>query len=175
MFNDISSSSEDEEDDGDRHEDEDLNIVDTEDDLVQDKLDESDPAQRESDTNNQIGERAQKIAPGVLTKASRLHFKSWEAPTGGHIFLIRTTMKLNNQSVSRIATGIDIFFWLEATFRYFIHLVVFRGLSLFQEHFELAVSVVMILKSNFKQVHFGNKKKGLSSCLVVPKGGERLE
>lgn len=175
MFNDISSSSEDEEDDGDRHEDEDLNIVDTEDDLVQDKLDESDPAQRESDTNNQIGERAQKIAPGVLTKASRLHFQSWEAPTGGHIFLIRTTMKLNNQSVSRIATGIDIFFWLEATFRYFIHLVVFRGLSLFQEHFELAVSVVMILKSNFKQVHFGNKKKGLSSCLVVPKGGERLE
>uniref|UniRef100_A0A3Q3F2Y9 TAF7 RNA polymerase II, TATA box binding protein (TBP)-associated factor n=1 Tax=Labrus bergylta TaxID=56723 RepID=A0A3Q3F2Y9_9LABR len=57
IFNDISSSSEDEEDEGDRHEDEDLNIMDTEDDLVrqlQEKLNESDPAQNESDRNNQI-------------------------------------------------------------------------------------------------------------------------
>lgn len=60
IFNDISSSSEDEEDEGDRHEDEDLNIMDTEDDLVrqlQEKLNESDSAQHESDRNNQIGER----------------------------------------------------------------------------------------------------------------------
>lgn len=60
IFNDISSSSEDEEDEGDRHEDEDLNIMDTEDDLVrqlQDKLNESDSAQHESNRNNQIGER----------------------------------------------------------------------------------------------------------------------
>lgn len=59
IFNDISSSSEDEEDEGDRHEDEDLNIMDTEDDLVrqlQDKLNESDSAQHESDRNSQIGE-----------------------------------------------------------------------------------------------------------------------
>ncbi|XP_019718914.1 transcription initiation factor TFIID subunit 7 [Hippocampus comes] len=68
MFNDISSSSEDEEDDGDRHEDEDLNIVDTEDDLVQDKLDESDPAQRESDTNNQIVMEYQVQISGVKAK-----------------------------------------------------------------------------------------------------------
>lgn len=60
IFNDISSSSEDEEDEGDRHEDEDLNIMDTEDDLVrqlQDKLNESDSAQHESDRNNQIGKK----------------------------------------------------------------------------------------------------------------------
>lgn len=59
IFNDISSSSEDEEDEGDRHEDEDLNIMDTEDDLVrqlQEKLNESDSAQNESDRNSQIGE-----------------------------------------------------------------------------------------------------------------------
>lgn len=59
IFNDISSSSEDEEDEGDRHEDEDLNIMDTEDDLVRqlhEKLDESDSAQHESDRNSQIGE-----------------------------------------------------------------------------------------------------------------------
>lgn len=58
IFNDISSSSEEEEDEGDRHEDEDLNIMDTEDDLVrqlQDKLNESDSAQNESDRNSQIG------------------------------------------------------------------------------------------------------------------------
>ncbi|KAI4819348.1 hypothetical protein KUCAC02_004599 [Chaenocephalus aceratus] len=50
IFNDISSSSEDEEDEGDRHEDEDLNIMDTEDDLVrqlQEKLNEADSAQHE--------------------------------------------------------------------------------------------------------------------------------
>lgn len=60
IFNDISSSSEDEEDEGDRHEDEDLNIMDTEDDLVrqlQEKLNESDAAQLETDRNNQIGKR----------------------------------------------------------------------------------------------------------------------
>lgn len=59
IFNDISSSSEDEEDEVDRHEDEDLNIMDTEEDLVrqlQDKLNESDSAQNESDRNSQIGE-----------------------------------------------------------------------------------------------------------------------
>uniref|UniRef100_H2S435 TAF7 RNA polymerase II, TATA box binding protein (TBP)-associated factor n=1 Tax=Takifugu rubripes TaxID=31033 RepID=H2S435_TAKRU len=57
IFNDISSSSEEEEDEGDRHEDEDLNIMDTEDDLVrqlQDKLNESDSTQNESDRNSQI-------------------------------------------------------------------------------------------------------------------------
>ncbi|KAF3694052.1 Transcription initiation factor TFIID subunit 7 [Channa argus] len=57
IFNDISSSSEDEEDEGDRHEDEDLNIMDTEDDLVrqlQDKLNESDSGHNESDRNNHI-------------------------------------------------------------------------------------------------------------------------
>ncbi|XP_037118190.1 transcription initiation factor TFIID subunit 7 [Syngnathus acus] len=68
MFNDISSSSEDEEDDVDRHEDEDLNIVDTEDDLVQDKLDESDPVQRESDTNNQIVMEYQVQISGIKAK-----------------------------------------------------------------------------------------------------------
>lgn len=64
IFNDISSSSEDEEDEGDRHEDEDLNIMDTEDDLVQqlqDKLNESDSAQNESDRNNQIGMKQKTI------------------------------------------------------------------------------------------------------------------
>ncbi|KAL6480108.1 hypothetical protein MHYP_G00111410 [Metynnis hypsauchen] len=57
IFNDISSSSEDEEDEGDRHEDEDLNIVDTEDDMVgqlNEKLNESDGGRDENDRNNQI-------------------------------------------------------------------------------------------------------------------------
>ncbi|KAK1167458.1 transcription initiation factor TFIID subunit 7 [Acipenser oxyrinchus oxyrinchus] len=57
IFNDISSSSEDEEDEGDRHEDEDLNIMDTEEDLerqLQEKLNESDGARDESEGNNQI-------------------------------------------------------------------------------------------------------------------------
>ncbi len=72
IFNDISSSSEDEEDEGDRHEDEDLNIMDTEDDLVrqlQDKLNESDSAQHESDRNNQIGEKIS----GFLHTAGKLN------------------------------------------------------------------------------------------------------
>lgn len=58
IFNDISSSSEDEEDDGDRHEDEDLNIMDTEDDMVghlNEKLNESDVGRDENNRNNQIG------------------------------------------------------------------------------------------------------------------------
>uniref|UniRef100_A0AAY4EFE8 TAFII55 protein conserved region domain-containing protein n=1 Tax=Denticeps clupeoides TaxID=299321 RepID=A0AAY4EFE8_9TELE len=57
IFNDISSSSEEEEDYVDRHDDEDLNIVDTEDDLVgqlHDKLKESDSARSQSSRNNQI-------------------------------------------------------------------------------------------------------------------------
>ncbi|XP_030621797.1 transcription initiation factor TFIID subunit 7 [Chanos chanos] len=57
IFNDISSSSEEEEDEGDRQEDEDLNIMDTEDDLVrqlQDNLNESDGTRDENDRNNQI-------------------------------------------------------------------------------------------------------------------------
>ncbi|XP_061691723.1 transcription initiation factor TFIID subunit 7 [Syngnathoides biaculeatus] len=68
IFNDISSSSEDEEDDVDRHEDEDLNIMDTEDDLVQDKLHESNPAQPESDTNNQIVMEYQVQINGIKAK-----------------------------------------------------------------------------------------------------------
>ncbi|XP_028671748.1 transcription initiation factor TFIID subunit 7 isoform X3 [Erpetoichthys calabaricus] len=57
IFNDISSSSEDEEDEGDRHEDEDLNIMDTEEDLerqLHEKLNESDGPRDESEGNNQI-------------------------------------------------------------------------------------------------------------------------
>lgn len=72
IFNDISSSSEDEEDEGDRHEDEDLNIMDTEDDLVrqlQEKLNESDSAQHESDRNNQIGE----TMSGFLHTSAKLY------------------------------------------------------------------------------------------------------
>ncbi|XP_057285637.1 transcription initiation factor TFIID subunit 7-like isoform X1 [Pezoporus wallicus] len=58
IFNDISSSSEDE-DERDHHDDEDLNIMDTEDDLerqLQDKLNESDGQQQENEGSNQIGE-----------------------------------------------------------------------------------------------------------------------
>ncbi|XP_006632976.1 transcription initiation factor TFIID subunit 7 [Lepisosteus oculatus] len=57
IFNDISSSSEEEEDEGDRHEDEDLNIMDTEEDLerqLREKLNESDGPRDESDANSQI-------------------------------------------------------------------------------------------------------------------------
>lgn len=57
IFNDISSSSEDEEDEGDRHDDEDLNIMDTEDDMerqLHQKLSESDAARDHTDRNNQI-------------------------------------------------------------------------------------------------------------------------
>ncbi|KAM8800286.1 transcription initiation factor TFIID subunit 7-like isoform 1-T1 [Eudromia elegans] len=59
IFNDISSSSEDE-DERDHHDDEDLNIMDTEEDLerqLQDKLNESDGQQQENEGSNQIGER----------------------------------------------------------------------------------------------------------------------
>ncbi|XP_053811943.1 transcription initiation factor TFIID subunit 7-like isoform X1 [Vidua macroura] len=58
IFNDISSSSEDE-DERDHHDDEDLNIMDTEEDLerqLQDKLNESDGQQQENEGSNQIGE-----------------------------------------------------------------------------------------------------------------------
>lgn len=60
IFNDISSSSEDE-DERDHHDDEDLNIMDTEEDLerqLQDKLNESDGQQQENEGSNQIGEWA---------------------------------------------------------------------------------------------------------------------
>lgn len=58
IFNDISSSSEDEDEEGDRHEDEDLNIMDTEDDMVRqlhEKLNETDGSRDENDHNSQIG------------------------------------------------------------------------------------------------------------------------
>ncbi|XP_072190868.1 transcription initiation factor TFIID subunit 7-like isoform X1 [Excalfactoria chinensis] len=58
IFNDISSSSEDE-DERDHHDDEDLNIMDTEEDLerqLQDKPSESDGQQQENEGSNQIGE-----------------------------------------------------------------------------------------------------------------------
>lgn len=58
IFNDISSSSEDEDEEGDRHDDEDLNIMDTEDDMVRqlhEKLNESDGGRDENDRNSQIG------------------------------------------------------------------------------------------------------------------------
>lgn len=57
IFNDISSSSEDEDEEGDRHEDEDLNIMDTEDDMVRqlhEKLNETDGSRDENDRNSQI-------------------------------------------------------------------------------------------------------------------------
>ncbi|KAG9338627.1 hypothetical protein JZ751_025465 [Albula glossodonta] len=71
IFNDISSSSEDEEDEGDRHEDEDLNIMDTEEDLerqLQEKLNESDGARDESDRNSQIVMEYQVQINSVKTK-----------------------------------------------------------------------------------------------------------
>lgn len=58
MFNTISSSSEDE-DERDHHDDEDLNIMDTEEDLerrLQGKMNESDGPEQESGVTNQIGE-----------------------------------------------------------------------------------------------------------------------
>ncbi|XP_023675653.1 transcription initiation factor TFIID subunit 7 [Paramormyrops kingsleyae] len=70
MFNDISSS-EDEEDEGDRHEDEDLNIMDTEDDLerqLQEKLNESDGTRDEGDSNSQIVMEYQMQINSVKTK-----------------------------------------------------------------------------------------------------------
>uniref|UniRef100_H3BC06 TATA-box binding protein associated factor 7 n=1 Tax=Latimeria chalumnae TaxID=7897 RepID=H3BC06_LATCH len=57
IFNDISSSSEDEENEGDRHDDEDLNIMDTEEDLERQlhvKLNESDGQSHEKEESNQI-------------------------------------------------------------------------------------------------------------------------
>ncbi|XP_061091270.1 transcription initiation factor TFIID subunit 7 isoform X2 [Conger conger] len=69
IFNDISSSSEDEEDD--RHEDEDLNIMDTEEDLerqLQEKLNESDGTRDESDGNSQIVMEYQVQINSVKTK-----------------------------------------------------------------------------------------------------------
>ncbi|KAG5851838.1 hypothetical protein ANANG_G00056070 [Anguilla anguilla] len=71
IFNDISSSSEDEEDEGDRHEDEDLNIMDTEEDLerqLQEKLNESDGMRDESDGNSQIVMEFQVQINNVKTK-----------------------------------------------------------------------------------------------------------
>nr|XP_032628096.1 transcription initiation factor TFIID subunit 7-like isoform X1 [Chelonoidis abingdonii] len=62
IFNDISSSSEDE-DERDHHDDEDLNIMDTEEDLerqLQDKLNESDGQQQENEGTNQIAMGIQK-------------------------------------------------------------------------------------------------------------------
>ncbi|XP_001369129.2 transcription initiation factor TFIID subunit 7 [Monodelphis domestica] len=56
IFNDISSSSE-EEDERDPHDDEDINIIDTEEDLerqLQDKLDESDEQRQENEQTNQM-------------------------------------------------------------------------------------------------------------------------
>ncbi|KAJ3587880.1 hypothetical protein NHX12_011475 [Muraenolepis orangiensis] len=71
IFDDISSSSEEEEEDdeGERHED--LNIMDTEEDLVrqlQEKLDEADSAQQEADGNNQIVMEYQVQINGVKAK-----------------------------------------------------------------------------------------------------------
>uniref|UniRef100_A0A673GUV6 TAF7 RNA polymerase II, TATA box binding protein (TBP)-associated factor n=1 Tax=Sinocyclocheilus rhinocerous TaxID=307959 RepID=A0A673GUV6_9TELE len=57
IFNDISSSSEDEDEEGDRHEDDDLNIMDTEDYMVRqlhEKLNETDGSRDENDRNSQI-------------------------------------------------------------------------------------------------------------------------
>ncbi|XP_067904001.1 transcription initiation factor TFIID subunit 7 isoform X2 [Heterodontus francisci] len=58
IFNDISSSSEEDEDEGDRHDDEDLNIMDSEDDLarrLQQKLDETDGQMQPTQESNQMG------------------------------------------------------------------------------------------------------------------------
>lgn len=82
IFNDISSSSDDEEDEGDlRHEDEDLNIMDMEEDLVrqlQDKLNESsDGARDEADRNNQIGEAGGRRGVGGKRKKGN---GEWASP-----------------------------------------------------------------------------------------------
>lgn len=80
IFNDISSSSEEEEDEGDRHEDEDLNIMDTEDDLVrqlQDKLNESDSTQNESDRNSQIGKSG--FGPEEVVGSARKRGGNWSS------------------------------------------------------------------------------------------------
>ncbi|KFQ45341.1 Transcription initiation factor TFIID subunit 7, partial [Nestor notabilis] len=70
IFNDISSSSEDE-DERDHHDDEDLNIMDTEDDLerqLQDKLNESDGQQQENEGSNQIVMGIQKQIDNLKSK-----------------------------------------------------------------------------------------------------------
>ncbi|NWI63685.1 TAF7 factor, partial [Todus mexicanus] len=70
IFNDISSSSEDE-DERDHHDDEDLNIMDTEEDLerqLQDKLNESDGQQQESEGSNQIVMGIQKQIDNLKSK-----------------------------------------------------------------------------------------------------------
>lgn len=103
IFNDISSSSEDEEDEGDRHEDEDLNIMDTEDDLVrqlQDKLNESDSAQHESDRNNQIGESLDRnnlfgFSSAGWTKKSNFLFVCGNVISIFHYFLSFTDWMMN--------------------------------------------------------------------------------
>ncbi|KAF4794369.1 Transcription initiation factor TFIID subunit 7 [Turdus rufiventris] len=70
IFNDISSSSEDE-DERDHHDDEDLNIMDTEEDLerqLQDKLNESDGQQQENEGSNQIAMGIQKQIDNLKSK-----------------------------------------------------------------------------------------------------------
>ncbi|NXR21513.1 TAF7 factor, partial [Cinclus mexicanus] len=70
IFNDISSSSEDE-DERDHHDDEDLNIMDTEEDLerqLQDKLNESDGQQQENEGSNQIVMGIQKQIDNLKSK-----------------------------------------------------------------------------------------------------------
>ncbi|NWR52018.1 TAF7 factor, partial [Regulus satrapa] len=70
IFNDISSSSEDE-DERDHHDDEDLNIMDTEEDLerqLQDKLNESDGQQQENEGPNQIAMGIQKQIDNLKSK-----------------------------------------------------------------------------------------------------------
>ncbi|NWV64727.1 TAF7 factor, partial [Malurus elegans] len=70
IFNDISSSSEDE-DERDHHDDEDLNIMDTEEDLerqLQDKLNESDGQQQENEGCNQIAMGIQKQIDNLKSK-----------------------------------------------------------------------------------------------------------
>ncbi|XP_051877989.1 transcription initiation factor TFIID subunit 7 isoform X1 [Pristis pectinata] len=62
IFNDISSSSEEDEDEGDRHDDEDLNIMDSEEDLarrLQQKLDEGDGQMKPKEESNQMGKVAE--------------------------------------------------------------------------------------------------------------------
>ncbi|NXT93866.1 TAF7 factor, partial [Anhinga rufa] len=70
IFNDISSSSEDE-DERDHHDDEDLNIMDTEEDLerqLQDKLNESDGQQQDNEGSNQIVMGIQKQIDNLKSK-----------------------------------------------------------------------------------------------------------
>ncbi|XP_042681189.1 transcription initiation factor TFIID subunit 7-like isoform X1 [Centrocercus urophasianus] len=73
IFNDISSSSEDE-DERDHHDDEDLNIMDTEEDLerqLQDKPNESDGQQQENEGSNQIGELGGNAAESLGCRAAQ--------------------------------------------------------------------------------------------------------